>query len=122
MTDEEQVHDFLASQKYMIIAVALSDGTPWATPVKIQRWDKNIFEWDSVVSTDHSRAIELHPDISLALYRPDSETEHQFGFYAKARAARVTEPDNMNRARYRATVSASWINDQSFVKREVWLA
>lgn len=123
MSNQEQLLKFLDEQKYMTIAVTLDDGTPWATPVRIKKWDgQNVFEWDSKIDTEHSKAIEARPGIALSMWTPDAETTIQFGVYAQANAEQVSEPNDHGIARYKATVTKFWINDASFVKREVSLA
>ncbi len=121
MTDQEQLNTFLAVQNYMTIAVTLDDGTPWATPVRIRAWEGTVFEWDSHVETEHSRAIADRSNIAISIYTPEGENTIQFGFYAHATAEQITEPNEHGIARYRATVSKSFINDASFKKREVHL-
>lgn len=101
----------------MVLAVVLDDGTPWATPVRIKQWDGKAFEWESMVTTEHSKAIATRPDIAISIFTPEGEGTIQFGFYAKAKAELLNEENGMGR--YRATITESWINDASFVKRAV---
>lgn len=104
----------------MTIAVTLDDGTPWATPVRIKKWNgTNVFEWESKVATQHSQAIAVRPSVALSMWTPESESTEQFGFYAQATAEQVGQAGEDGIARYRATVVRSWINDATFVKREV---
>lgn len=123
MTDQERTLKFVSEQNHMTIAVTLNDGTPWATPVRIKKWDgQNVFEWDSKIDTEHSKAIEVRPEVALSMWTPDAETTVQFGVYAQACAEQVSEPNDHGIARYKATITKCWINDASFVKREVGLA
>jgi uncharacterized protein YhbP (UPF0306 family) len=119
MNDHDQLNQFLSSQHYMVIAVTLDDGTPWATPVRIKKWSGKEFEWDSKVTTEHSKAIANKPNIAISIFTPEGEGMIQYGFYAKAKAELLSEENSMGR--YRATVTESWINDASFVKRKVTL-
>lgn len=120
MDDKHQLLAFLSEQKYMTIAVTLNDGTPWATPVRIKNWDgKNVFEWDSKLDTEHSRAIERRPQVAISMWTPDSDSTIQFGFYAKATADLVSSENGFGR--YKATVTRAWVNDATFIKREVLL-
>lgn len=116
MTDTERTTRFLEQQKYMTIAVVLDDGTPWATPVRVQAHGEGYFEWDSRTDTMHSQAIVRNPTIAISMFevRPDGH----FGYYARATAAVIHAIDT-DRSRYRATVDQVWINDESFVKREL---
>ena len=119
MNDHDILLQFLNEQKYMTIAVTLDDGTPWATPVRIKAWEGKTFEWDSHVGTEHSKAIAARPAIAISMWTPDGEGTIQFGFYAHATAEQTSEPSEHGIARYRATVSKCFINDASFIKREV---
>lgn len=119
MNDEAQLKQFLETQKYMTIAVVLDDGTPWAAPVRIKTQNGPVFEWDSKNDTEHSKAIEARPAIAISIWTPEAEDTIQFGFYATATAKRLGEPNEYGISRYRATVTKAWINDATFVKREV---
>lgn len=121
MTDEERLNTFLATQRYMTLAVTLDDGTPWVTPVRIKDWQGKTFEWDSKIDTQHSKAIAARPDIAISIWTPDGDSTIQFGFYAHARAEQISEPNEHGVGRYRARVNKCFINDASFIKREVQL-
>mgnify|MGYP002414118244 CR=1 FL=1 len=105
----------------MTVAVTLDDGTPWATPVRLKAWEGKSFEWDSHVGTEHSKAIAQRPRIAISMWTPDGDGTIQFGFYAHASAEQISEPNEHGIARYRATVNTCFINDASFIKREVEL-
>ena len=122
MTDREALNTFLSEQNYMTVAVTLDDGTPWATPVRIQKWTGKFFEWDSKIDAEHSRALLQRPNVALSLFTPETETTKQFGFYAQATAEQIGEVSEHGVARYRAVVNKCFINDATFVKREVDLA
>lgn len=118
MTDQEQLRLFLAEQKYMVLAVTLDDGTPWATPVRIKTQYGTAFEWDSMQDAEHSKALLKHPNVAITIFTDDSGTNAQFGFYAKATASKVSDGEH-GIGRYHAIVSQAWVNDQTFVKRKV---
>lgn len=118
MSDQEKVRALLSEQQFMVVAVVLPDGTPWAVPVKIQTQDGRAYEWESKLTTEHSRAIALKQDVAITIFdkRPDIQT----GIYMQATAELVEEkPKQMGR--YRATATRLWLNDETFVKREVEL-
>lgn len=119
MTDLERLNKFLAEQRYMTIAVTLDDGKPWAVPVRIKRWDAKLFEWDSLTDTEHSKAIVTRSDVAVSIFTPEGEGTTQFGFYGHATAEQISEPNDHGVATYRAVVNTCFINDASFVKREV---
>lgn len=119
MDDHKALTAFLESCRYMTIAV-ISEGEPWAVPVHIQRRDGfTTFEWDSHQDTVHSVAITKHPRVSLSMYRPGGELQ-QFGFYAIAEVEKVVDLPG-GHARYKATVKQAWVNDETFVKRQIEL-
>lgn len=121
MNDREQLLTFLAAQQYTTLAVTLDDGTPWAVPVRIKAWQQNIFEWDSHIQTEHSKAITVRPEVAVSMFTPEGADTIQFGFYGHATAEQIGEPNEHGIARYRLTVNKSFINDASFKKREVEL-
>jgi hypothetical protein len=117
MSDINIVENLLAQSKHMVIAVTLSDDTPWAVPVRIRGRAGWIFEWDSMSTTVHSRAISTHPEIALIVFSIDED----IGLYAKAIAKAL--PDvrrDDGYIRYRATVTEAWLNEEH-TKRSIAL-
>ena len=120
MNDESKTKEFLNNQTHIVIAVTLADGTPWAVPVKLQRYEGKEFEWDSRTDSIHSEALMSHPDMSLVTFSRDNDPFGQFGFYAVGRGELLEDKGN-GFAKYRFTVTKAWVNDQTFMKREVTL-
>ena len=120
MSDELKTKDFLTNQTHIVIAVTLADGTPWAVPVKLQRYEGKEFEWDSSTSSIHSEALTSHPEMTLVTFQRDTDPFGQFGFYAVGRGE-LLEDKGHGFARYRFTTTKAWVNDQTFVKREISL-
>lgn len=118
MNDKEYLEEFLKRTEYMVLAVTLDDGTPWAVPVRLRQRKGNEFEWDSKLDTEHSRALTARPNIAVTSFEKKEET--QFGIYLKGRAELIEE-FAPGVGRYRFTASACWVNDQTFRKREVKL-
>lgn len=118
MTDNEKLEQLFSEQQYMVLAVALDDGTPWAVPVRIRACRGNEFEWDSALETVHSQAVALRPDIAMTIFQKKEDS--QIGFYAKGKAELVEEY-KPGYGRYRFIASRCWMNDETFVKREVTL-
>jgi hypothetical protein len=114
MTDIEIVDNLFTHTEYMVIAVVLPDGKPWAVPVHIANHEGHaIFEWDSKSQAVHSKALETNPNIAITAFYMNT------GFYAHAKVKMVQgAPDSMGRNRYRAEVERCWLNYE-FVKREV---
>lgn len=117
MNDTEKTKQFLDKQEYMVLAVTLDDGTPWAVPVRIRERDGHrIFEWDSALETVHSKALQARPDMAITIFQKLEDS--QIGFYAKGRGELVEE-FKPGFGRYRFTAERAWINDETFVKREL---
>jgi len=118
MNDDEKVKQFLTAQRYMVLAVMLDDGTPWAVPVRIQQWSGNEFEWDSRLDTVHSQALEKRPAMAVTIF--EKQEDSQIGLYAKGRGELVEE-FKPGFGRYKFTMQEAWINDETFRKRQISL-
>lgn len=117
MNDKERLEQLLDEQQFMVLAVSLDDGTPWATPVRIQAHDGfTSFEWDSHLQTEHSKAIAERPAMAVTIFQ--KKENEQIGFYAKGRGELIEE-FKPSFGRYRFTANECWINDETFVKRSV---
>lgn len=118
MNENERTKEFLAGQKFMVLAVILEDGTPWAVPVNIRAWNGREFEWASKLDTVHSKAIETRPEMAITIFQ--KLENGQVGFYARGRGELI-ETQEHGMGRYRFTAEQCWLNDETFVKREVEL-
>lgn len=119
MNDNEKAKEFLRAQQFMVLAVTLDDGTPWAVPVRIQRWEGNEFEWDSKLDTLHSQAVNARPKMAITVFQKMEDS--QIGVYARGQGELVEE-FKPGFGRYRFRAEQSWMNDETFVKREVELS
>lgn len=118
MDDRAKIEQFLSNEYYMVIATLLGDGTPWAVPVRIlKREGAKIFEWDSKLDTEHSKSLEGESRMAITIFRKFEDA--QIGFYAKGHGQLVQVNDN-DSGRYRFTAEEAWINDQTFIKRQVF--
>lgn len=118
MDDNQKLEQLFSEQQIMVLAVTLDDGTPWAAPVRVQKHEGNVFEWDSALATVHSGAIAARPDAAITIFQKKEDS--QLGFYAKGRVELVEEY-KPGYGRYRFTASEAWVNDETFVKRKVEL-
>lgn len=118
MSDKVKVRQFLDSQNYMVLAVVLPDGTPWAVPVRIREHKDTIFEWDSALETEHSKAIAARPQVAVTIFQKKEDS--QIGIYASG-TAELVEEFKPGFGRYRFTAEKAWLNDETFQKREVSL-
>ena len=117
-TDLRKALEFLEYVRYMTIAVVQPDGRPWAVPVRIQKRDDLSFYWDSSTCALHSQCIAIESRIMVMMYQLKSEAHPEFGFYGDA-IAEVVEALPDGRARYRATVTCAWMNDERHQKRKL---
>lgn len=62
------------ANRFMTLATANEQGTPWASPVWFARRDERRFLWVSRPTTRHSRNIAARPDVAIVIY--DSRTTH----------------------------------------------
>ena len=99
-----------------MLAVTLDDGSPWAVPVRIARWQGKEFEWDSRIDTLHSQALIARPAMVVTVFN----TEQQCGVYMLGHGVLV-EDRGSGLGHYRFTAARTWLNDKTFVKREVAL-
>ncbi len=52
------------------------------------------------------------------MYRIGDESVGEFGFYAQAEATKIADLSD-KKARYRAVVTAAWVNDEQHRKRAI---
>ena len=116
MTDKEKLEQLLSEQKFMVLAVTLDDDTPWAVPVRIKLQWALAFEWESSLDTVHSKAIATRPEMAITIF--DKSPDSQVGFYARGRAELVEEY-KPGYGLYRFVAEQCWMNDETFVKREI---
>lgn len=118
MNDNDKLEQLFSEQQYMVLAVVQQDGAPWVVPVRIQARSGNEFEWDSALTTEHSKALSVNEKMAITIF--DKKVDSQVGFYAKG-TAKLVEEFKPGFGRYKFTAEQCWINDETFVKREVSL-
>lgn len=119
MNDQQKIEQLLGAQTVMVLAVMLPDGTPWAVPVAIRARDGlKRFEWDSALQTEHSKALIENSKMSIVIFQKQENS--QIGYYATGTGELVNE-FKPGFGRYRFKAARVWVNDESFVKREVKL-
>lgn len=117
MTDEQKIEQLLSEQTIMVLSVVLPDGTPWAVPVAIRDRDGlRVFEWDSALATEHSKALIKNSKMAMIIFQKNENV--QVGYYAMGIGELVDE-FKPGFGRYRFTAARAWLNDETFVKREV---
>lgn len=118
MSDQEKLQQFLSTQHYMVLAVMLPGGLPWAVPVRLQQRQNNQFEWDSALEADHSRALATENKMAVTLFQSNSGA--QIGVYMEGRGVLIKE-FKPGYGRYCFTAEKVWLNDETYRKREVAL-
>lgn len=118
MSDQQKIEQLLGEQHFMVLAVTLDDGTPWATPVRIKARNGNVFEWESVLTTEHSKALANNPKMAITIFQKKEDS--QTGLYVKG-VGKFVEEIRPGFGRYKFTAEQCWLNDETFVKREVTL-
>ncbi len=114
--DQQRLQRLLGKQKYMVLAVTLEDGTPWAVPVRVLGHSKNEFTWDSRLDTVHSIAITERPSVAVTMFYSDEN--EQTGLYMNG-TVRLVEETKPGLGRYIFVAKDCWLNDETFVKRPV---
>jgi hypothetical protein len=119
MTDRQKIEQLFDTTQYMILAVTLDDATPWAVPVKIQAHEGcKTLEWDSRLDTVHSQAVAARPQMAITVFQ--KHETGQVGLYMKG-TGELLEKRSEDFGRYRFTTNEAWLNDETFVKRQVEL-
>ena len=80
-------HALLADNRYVVLATADDDGTPWATPVWFAHDGLDRLVWVSWPGSKHSQNVAVRPDIALTVFDSSVTPGEGTAFYATARAA-----------------------------------
>ena len=84
--------DLLAANRYVVLATADEDGSPWATPVWFASDGLDRILWLSWPGSHHSRLIARRPQVALTVFDSSRPSEDAAAFYAVASAAECREP------------------------------
>ena len=84
--------DLLAANRYVVLATADEDGSPWATPVWFAADGLDRILWLSWPGSRHSRLIARRPQVALTVFDSSRPSEDAAAFYAVASAAECREP------------------------------
>lgn len=77
--------------RYMTLATAAEDGTPWATPVWFAHPDPTTFLWASDPTARHSRNIAANPRIALVIFDSTVDPDDAAALYVEATAEQTTD-------------------------------
>ena len=97
----ERAGEIIEKIIYITVASVTPEGKPWNSPV-YSAYDKDnyTFYWVSPRATQHSKNIDEHPDVFLAIYDSTVPEGTGEGVYIQAQASVVTDPKEMARAIY----------------------
>ncbi|HVX42984.1 MAG TPA: pyridoxamine 5'-phosphate oxidase family protein [Mycobacteriales bacterium] len=92
-TERAQAERIVAEQRYVVLATADRDGTPWPSPVYYAHRGLHEFVWISRPDTTHSRNIAERREISLVVFDSGQAPGTGAGVYARARAEATTDEE-----------------------------
>jgi nitroimidazol reductase NimA-like FMN-containing flavoprotein (pyridoxamine 5'-phosphate oxidase superfamily) len=81
------------ANRYMTLATADEDGTPWASPVWYASADYREFFWVSSPEARHSRNLAVRPELGIVIFDSGQEPGTGRAVYVSATAAQVPERD-----------------------------
>ena len=85
--------ELLARNRYVVLATADEDGSPWATPVWFAPDGLDRILWLSWPGSRHSQLVSRRPQVALTVFDSSRPSEEAAAFYAVARATQCPEPD-----------------------------
>src|SRR5215213_2781893 len=91
MDASAHAHNLLDANRYVVLATADADGSPWATPVWFAHEGLERLVWVSWPGSRHSRHIASRPEIALTVFDSGVTPGEGAAFYATARAAECTD-------------------------------
>lgn len=81
------------ANRFMTLATANEQGTPWASPVWFARRDERRFLWVSRPTTRHSRNIAARPDVAIVIYDSRTTPDERQAVYIVATATQLEGED-----------------------------
>lgn len=93
MDTAAHARDLLARNRYLVIASADADGSPWATPVWFANDGLDRVFWVSWPGSRHSRLIATRPEIALTVFDSSLPSSEAAALYATAYARECPERD-----------------------------
>jgi uncharacterized protein YhbP (UPF0306 family) len=85
-------------QRYMTIATADANGTPWASPVWYAHDRYSRLLWASKPASRHSKNIESRPQIGIAIFDSSVAAGEGQGVYVSATATAIEAGSELARA------------------------
>ena len=79
--------DVLKTNRYLVLATATPEGTPWITPVYFAHDDLASLWWVSRPTARHSRLIRANPEVAITVFDSSVAVGQAAAVYAVARAS-----------------------------------
>ncbi len=76
----------IGANRFMTLATADAQGTPWASPVWFARQDERRLLWASRPTTRHSRNIAARPEVAIVIYDSRTTPDERQAVYIEATA------------------------------------
>src|SRR6266567_232260 len=93
----QKAKEIIEKIKYITIATASKDGTPWNSPVYSAFDEKYNFFWASDQNGQHSKNIAVNNKIFLVIYDSTVPEGTGVGVYIQARAYKLDNPKEIDR-------------------------
>lgn len=93
-----QAKEIIEKIIYITIATVCEDGMPWNTPVYASYDEQYNFFWISTQDSQHSKNIAHSSQVFLVIYDSTVQEGTGRGVYVKARAAELTDEDEITHA------------------------
>jgi nitroimidazol reductase NimA-like FMN-containing flavoprotein (pyridoxamine 5'-phosphate oxidase superfamily) len=83
--------EIIDANRYMTLATADAQGTPWASPVWFAHADYREFYWASKPEARHSRNLAERPELAIVIFDSSVSPDDAAAVYITATAEQVTE-------------------------------
>jgi hypothetical protein len=93
--DDLAVHaqDLIDKNLYLTLSTVAADGRPWTTPVYFAPGGLREYYWSSLADAEHSRNLNVNPQVSLVIFDSTVPTYHGRAVYVAGAAQELTEID-----------------------------
>ena len=91
MIPEMDAQQIIDANRYMTLATADAQGTPWASPVWFAHVDYREFLWVSDPQARHSKNLAQRPEVAIVIFDSSVSPDDAAAVYMTATAEQVTE-------------------------------
>ena len=95
MTNHDIARTILDDARYVVLATADADGTPWASPVWFAHQTYHRLFWVSDPAARHSHNIAARPQIAMVVFDSTASPLTGQGVYMTATAEQITDPGDL---------------------------